>query len=87
MIGEPPRLAKPARYLVVVAADGTLTITTLNRVTVESTQLARGEMPEEALMRLGYNRATIGGRVQPMVWSPREDGSLFTTAVRAEQKP
>lgn len=74
-------------YLVQLDTDGVLTIKTLNEVTVVTAQVGRGEWAEEALLRLGYNRATIGGRPEPMVWRPRADGSLWTAAVRAERKP
>lgn len=83
----PPRIARPARYLALVAADNTLTISRTNRDPVQSTRLRDGEMPEEALLRLGYTRATRGNRRQSMPWSPQADGSLWTTAVRAERKP
>lgn len=85
--GGPPRIARPARYLVLLAADNTLTIKKTNRDPVESTQVQRGEMPEEALLRLGYTRATRGKHAQPMPWSPQPDGSLWTTAVRTERQP
>jgi hypothetical protein len=69
----------------VLAADNTLTIKKTNRDPVESTQVQRGEMPEEALLRLGYTRASRGQHAQPMPWSPQPDGSLWTTAVRTER--
>jgi hypothetical protein len=83
-----PLIAKRAKYLVTLHAD-TLTIRMPDRdkTTVQSTRLYDGETPEEALLRLGYTRATLGDHTQSMPWSARSDGSLWTSAERAERQP